>query len=258
MAHHEDENGVVEIGRECVAILVDGGFYLNRAHYLWGEKSPHDRAEELVSYCNRHLKNHVGTLNTVDRLYRIFYYDCPPSDGNIYNPITQKSTCLKYTAEFKWATTFHELLRSKRKVALRLGHLSKEAYRYSLSPDSTNKLLSGKLKVADIELKHFSTNIVQKGVDMKIGLDVASMAYKHQVTKMILISNDSDFVPAAKLARREGVDFILDNLFCKAPDDLNEHIDGKYSRCVNPHTNPLGAKDDPLAANILHELRCKQ
>jgi len=41
---------------------------------------------------------------------------------------------------------------------------------------------------------------------MRIGLDIASLAYKRQVNQVVLISGDSDFVPAAKLARREGID----------------------------------------------------
>lgn len=43
---------------------------------------------------------------------------------------------------------------------------------------------------------------------------------------MILISGDSDFVPAAKLARREGIDFILDPMGASISPDLSEHIDG--------------------------------
>ena len=61
---------------------------------------------------------------------------------------------------------------------------------------------------------------------MKIGLDIASLAFKKQVDQIILISGDSDFVPAAKLARREGIDFILDPLYSPIKPDLFEHIDG--------------------------------
>ncbi|MBQ7608183.1 MAG: NYN domain-containing protein [Desulfovibrionaceae bacterium] len=67
---------------------------------------------------------------------------------------------------------------------------------------------------------------MKKRVDIKIGIDIASLAYKKQVDRIVLISGDSDFVPAAKLARREGIDFILDPLFNHIPDDLLEHIDG--------------------------------
>jgi len=45
---------------------------------------------------------------------------------------------------------------------------------------------------------------------MKIGLDISSLAYKKSVDQIILIAGDSDFVPAAKLAQREGIDFVLD------------------------------------------------
>ncbi len=61
---------------------------------------------------------------------------------------------------------------------------------------------------------------------MKIGLDIASMTFKHQVDQIVLISGDSDFVPAAKLARREGIDFVLDPLGAPIRDSLQEHIDG--------------------------------
>ena len=34
------------------AILVDGGFYRKQAKFLFGEKSPEQRAYELVEYCH--------------------------------------------------------------------------------------------------------------------------------------------------------------------------------------------------------------
>ena len=64
---------------------------------------------------------------------------------------------------------------------------------------------------------------------MRIGLDIASLSYKKQVDQIILIAGDSDFVPAAKLARREGIDFILDPMEATIRDDLFEHIDGLQS-----------------------------
>jgi uncharacterized LabA/DUF88 family protein len=37
----------------------------------------------------------------------------------------------------------------------------------------------------------------QKGVDIKFGLDIASLAYKRLVERVVLITGDSDFIPAA-------------------------------------------------------------
>lgn len=65
---------------------------------------------------------------------------------------------------------------------------------------------------------------------MKIRVDIASLSYKKQVDQIVLIAGDSDFVPAAKLARREGIDFVLDPLGRKIKEDLFEHIDGLKSR----------------------------
>jgi uncharacterized LabA/DUF88 family protein len=48
-------------------------------------------------------------------------------------------------------------------------------------------------------------SLTQKGVDMRIGIDVATLAIKKQVDRIILISGDLDMIPAMKLARREGV-----------------------------------------------------
>jgi uncharacterized LabA/DUF88 family protein len=44
---------------------------------------------------------------------------------------------------------------------------------------------------------------------MKIGLDVAWLSSKGIVERIILVTADSDFVPAMKFARREGVQVIL-------------------------------------------------
>ena len=92
------------------------------------------------------------------------------------------------------------------------------------------KLCNGSLEWKDITEDDLKLNIEQKGVDMRIGVDIASLAFKQQVDQIILISGDSDFVPAAKLARREGIDFIVDHMGANIADDLFEHIDGLQTR----------------------------
>ncbi|MEL7197416.1 MAG: NYN domain-containing protein [Pseudomonadota bacterium] len=53
------------------------------------------------------------------------------------------------------------------------------------------------------------------------------MAFKHQVDQIVLVAADADFVPAAKLARREGIDVILDKMGDqRAAKDLIDHVDG--------------------------------
>ena len=204
------------------AILVDGGFYRKRSKALWGNKSPSDRADELNDYCYKHLNDNYENRY----LYRIFYYDCPPIDKNIYNPITQKTVSLSKTPEYSWMTEFLKGLKHHRKFALRMGRISDTQVHYSLKHEPTKKLLRGDIQVSDILPDDLELNLEQKGVDMRIGVDISSLAFKRQVNQIILISGDSDFVPAAKQARREGIDFILDPMRSTIKDDLFEHIDG--------------------------------
>ena len=69
---------------------------------------------------------------------------------------------------------------------------------------------------------------------MKIGIDMVSLALKKLVNRIVLITGDSDFVPASKLARREGVDVVLDPLWNHISADLHEHIDGLSSVWPRP------------------------
>ncbi len=209
-----------------VAVLVDGGFYRKRAEHLFGHKIPEVRAEELEHYCRLHLQN-KGPEAAL--LYRIFYYDCPPTDKNVYHPFLKKNIKMKNEL-YDWMTTFLNSLKSKRKFALRLGRLSDNDLGYNLKPNVVKSLFSGKRTLEDITETDFVLNIKQKTMDMKLGTDIASMVLKKQVDQIILIAGDSDFVPAAKLARREGVDFILDPMGNNINDDLNEHIDGIRSK----------------------------
>lgn len=101
------------------AILVDGGFYRKRARQLWGEKTPAETADGLFTYCKRHLSEHGRKHD----LYRIFYYDCPPIEKQLYHPLLQRTTDLSRTPQSKWMKAFLEELKQKRKVALRLGIL---------------------------------------------------------------------------------------------------------------------------------------
>lgn len=212
------------------AILVDGGFYRKCAKRLWGTHSPEETATALFKYCCRHLSEHYQT----HELYRIFYYDCPPISKKMFHPLTGKTIDFGKSEQYQWMTAFLSELKTKRKIALRLGIIDENNSSYALKYDALKKLCAGAKSIDQLLETDFEPDIKQKGVDMKIGVDIASLAYKHQVEQIVLIAGDSDFVPAAKLARREGIDFVLDSLGAPIKAELFEHIDGKRS-CGNPY-----------------------
>lgn len=212
------------------AILIDGGFYLKRARALWGEKLPADRAKELFTYCLKHLNSNHEERS----LYRIFYYDCPPATKRVFHPLLKKTVDLSKTDLYRWANEFHNCLKGKRKMALRFGVLNENGLNYNLLPEITKKLCRDEISIRDLKESDFKLSVEQKGVDMRLGLDISSMAHKHLVGQMILISGDSDFIPVAKHARREGIDFILDPMWTKVKPELEEHVDGVCTPAVRP------------------------
>ena len=218
------------------AILVDGGFYRKRASSLFGAKSPKDRANELKEYCYKHLSDKYENRY----LYRVFYYDCPPIDKVVFDPVSGKSINLRKSPEYAWAMDFFSELKHQRKFALRMGRLSDSQIYYNLKYQSTKRLMNKSLSVDDLTLSDFELHLEQKGVDMRIGIDISSLAFKKQVNQIILISGDSDFVPASKQARREGIDFILDPMGSVIKADLFEHIDG-----IRTQINKFKRRDTP-------------
>lgn len=212
-----------------IAILIDGGFFLKRYFKLYKNPKSHTPAEvakNLYTLAHRH----VGDDNY---LYRIFYYDSVPFDKRLHNPISGKVIDFAKSDQAKFRNEFFEELKKKRKVALRLGYL-RESKNWLIRPRLTKELFKKNIAVDDLKEEDVFYELRQKGIDIKIGVDIASMAIKRLVDKIVLFSGDSDFVPAAKLARREGIDFILDPMWNPIDANLFEHIDGLKSTCPKP------------------------
>lgn len=212
-----------------IAILIDGGFFLKRYFKLYKNPKNHTPAEvakNLYTLAHRH----VGDDNY---LYRIFYYDSVPFDKRLHNPISGKVIDFAKSDQAKFRNEFFEELKKKRKVALRLGYL-RESKNWLIRPRLTKELFKKNIAVDDLKEEDVFYELRQKGIDIKIGVDIASMAIKRLVDKIVLFSGDSDFVPAAKLARREGIDFILDPMWNPIDANLFEHIDGLKSTCPKP------------------------
>ncbi len=214
------------------AVLVDGNFYLHRAKALWGKKGPAERAAELYRYVVGHLGRRSPTSPVeggARTLYRLFYYDCPPlSHGSVYRPWDGKTTAFgPSNASFRWSNEFHRELARKRKVAMRMGTIMAGNPCYSLKSEALKAVIRGERAVADLGEGDFVLmGIKQAGVDMRIGLDVASLSQDRIVNQIVLVAGDMDFEPVAKVARRAGVDFILDPMGHHIRDELVVNTDG--------------------------------
>ncbi|WP_343634688.1 NYN domain-containing protein [Fluviicola sp.] len=192
------------------AILVDGGFFIRRYKYINGFESddtPEIMAKNLVLYCFKHIQkvnNYRSKYSLIPtELYRIYYYDATPFDGDSHNPITNRLFNFKKTEQYKFRNDLFSELKKQRKIALRLGFLKNSSKEWVIRPKHTKPLLNGKMTISELTEDDIEFPLKQKAVDMKIGLDIATLAFKEQVDQIILIAGDSDFVPAAKFARRK-------------------------------------------------------
>ncbi|MEI7942666.1 MAG: NYN domain-containing protein [Candidatus Riflemargulisbacteria bacterium] len=214
------------------AILIDGGFFLKRYYVVYGRSPMEDGADKVTktisNICLEFQKKFEFDL------LKIFYYDCFPYINSDKTPISGKTIDFSQTSLAQFKLKLYYELKKTRKMVLRLGEL-KTGYGWLIKPMLTKGLLKGTSDFKSLTDDDFYFDLQQKGVDMKIGLDISTFAYKKQVDQIILVAGDADFVPAAKVARREGIDFILDPMWQHIDDELFEHIDGIYSVCPNPN-----------------------
>jgi len=225
-----------------VAILIDGSYFLKRLPSVRPDVAPTDPMA-VARAVGRLVRSHLIQLNDAayqvpnpyQLLYRTFYYDAHPYVGKAHHPISKFAIDYARTDQARFRRELFVALRSSPNLAVRLGEIRKDRNRsWILDAEPQKALLAGCKTAEELTDDDFTPALRQKGVDMRIGLDIASLTLKGHANIIVLVSGDSDFVPAAKLARREGVRFILDPLWQNISPDLNEHIDGLTSGFPKP------------------------
>ncbi|HEC1747337.1 NYN domain-containing protein [Campylobacter sp. IFREMER_LSEM_CL1846] len=188
--------------------------------------TPEELAKRLKDYVFESVKRNR------DYLYRVYVHDCEPLNKNVPMPPiekTDKSLNLGKTDTFKFRTSLLDCLRQQPYFAVRLGEIDENNFQWKIKNyDKFKQLLYKEIEIDSLTEDDFVLDIRQKGVDMKIGLDIATLSIKKQIEKIILITADSDFIPAIKHARKEGVIVQLDPM--RVPNSqikkgLLEHID---------------------------------
>ena len=193
----------------------------------------------------RHCLAHLGPNECVSR---ILFYDAMPFTGRGEHPL-DGPVDFSQTPLVARKQQFLQSLRATPEVALRLGRSAWQAGQWQLDSNKLGELMAGEIDVEDIESRDIYPDIRQKGVDMRLGLDFATIAFKRQAERVVLLANDADYVPAVKLVRREGIKVALDPLWTRAAEDLREHVDYVVNKLPRPqHANyPNGVHiyDDP-------------
>ena len=201
------------------AILLDAGFLKRKL----GSKNNPVTTNQVVEFTKTIAKRKELEAYT---LHRIYYYDAEPMAGKKPIPLTggfgkwsqyDFSTSAVYRANIR-------LLKDLTKepfFAVRLGEVIFRGWLVKQKKLEAR----GKQTSLTIQSGDLTPNIQQKGVDLRIGLDIAALTLKNHVEIIALVTGDSDFVPALKFARREGKQVFLYTLGHKIYPDLYTHAD---------------------------------
>ena len=183
-----------------IAILIDGG-YLRILSRKAG-----------LTYNPDFIEKFAKLLPTADEeVFRILYYDRAPFSGQARLPVSGLSH------QFEGSDQWLQDLSRRELFAVRRGVLKFRGYRLKQIPYHP----TGPLTDDD-----FKPDFEQKGVDMRIGLDIASYSHTRIVDRIVLVTNDTDCIPAMKYGRKSGLQVVLANApgSVLAPELLS-HVD---------------------------------
>jgi hypothetical protein len=176
------------------AILLDGAFVTRK---LKGSLERFPTADDIEASCAR-IRAHA--LLRELSLLRIYFYNAPPAIGYLINPLDGTELDLSTTAPAARFARLHDTLELKPDFALRLGECVAQGWHLKPRVQAELRKSQRHLRPDD-----FAPKIEQKGVDLRIGLDIARLALCRLVRAIVVVTGDSDFVPALKFARREGL-----------------------------------------------------
>lgn len=171
-----------------VAVLIDGGFLRVVAKRIQKTYDP-DFIESFAHQCR----------GTDEDIFRILYYDCAMYSGTVKLPVSGKA--VEFTSNDNW---LHALSR-KDLFAVRRGVLKFRGYKPRKTPVAPTTLTDD----------DFEPVFEQKGVDMRIGLDIAAYSANHAVDRILLVSGRYRLRSRAEVWKKSG----LANGSCRAAYD---------------------------------------
>jgi uncharacterized LabA/DUF88 family protein len=201
------------VGGVQFAVLMDGAFVRYR---LGAREQPAgiEQVRALIATLMQHPQ-----LQGL-RLHRIYFYDAKPLDQGEKKPLQGGRVEFAREPIAVRSAALHQALAVEPFMALRIGETQFEGWR--VSARTLDKARDNQLVITADDLR---PQVTQKGVDMRIGMDIAALTLKRLAQVIVLVTGDSDFVPAMKFARREGAQLFLCPLGAHVKPLMLEHSD---------------------------------
>lgn len=210
-------------------MLIDGG-HLRECAKRAGKRYDPALIEKMALLCR----------GQDEEILRILYYDCALYAGEVRLPVS--GAPYQFIACDRWLDT----LAQKPLFAVRRGVLKFRGFRPKTIP----------VQSAALTDDDFKPVFEQKGVDMRIGLDIALYSSTKTVQRIVLLSADTDCVAAMKHGRKAGLQVVIVELpGQKLAPELLAHADFKRSlkwpeglACSNQHQGQQKRKPQPAEA----------
>jgi len=205
-----------------IAILLDGGFVRPKLEIKHARVPTVADFEVFIDELLQNQK--IKALNA--ELLRTYYYDAMPHGGTETNPIDQSKVNYSRMIRNIDSTNLIRGLELAERVAVRKGECRPRGW--EIDPKAFSNVTAappGGGPTLTLSPRDIKPKVEQKGVDIRIGLDIAWMSTKRIVDVMILVTGDSDFIPAMKFARKEGVLIALHTFGHSVYQELKVHAD---------------------------------
>jgi uncharacterized LabA/DUF88 family protein len=159
-------------------VQIDGGYLRAQAR------------RDSYDYTVDFIEDFIHMLpNKQEELLRVLYYDCRPYQGEAVLPVSGQPY------NFKSGGGWLDELASRDYFAVRTGILKFRGWKPRSMPVSSSGLTDN----------DFRPDFEQKGLDLRIGLDIAKIIEARAADRLLLISSDTDLIPALDLARNSGL-----------------------------------------------------
>lgn len=201
---------------ERAVILLDGGFVKKKLEQTLGH---FPSVGEVVTFSKNLMTQ--SDLSSKE-LFRVYWYDAPPFSGSVRNPISGATLNLGTSPQAKANLSLIDSLEMQEDFAVRRGTLTCAGWKLGIG---ALKRLKRPTTSHNITATDLVPNLQQKGVDMRIGLDISWIALNKVAQNVVLVTGDSDFVPVMKLARREGMRVYLAHMGHSTHSLLRAHAD---------------------------------
>ena len=162
---------------DTVALLLDGGFVKKK---LQAQLERFPRPGDVVAFCD-HLMRKPRLAGK--ELFRVFYYDAPPHEGQAANPIDGSIVNFSETVQSKQNRALLDSLELEPDFAIRRGEVIQTGWK--LGSSALRNLSSTQRPITAGDLV---PNMAQKGVDLRIGLDIAWISLKRLIDVMVLVT----------------------------------------------------------------------